>query len=85
MFKVARDDAEKQICEKLQQKLDEFLKLQDYDWNLIEPQGHASKFITNIIPFLQNTFASFSNLPVRSKFLIAKNIQFTSINKFICK
>ncbi|XP_012286847.1 exocyst complex component 6B isoform X3 [Orussus abietinus] len=63
MFRVARDDAEKQICDKLKQKLDEFLELENYDWNLAEPQGHASGFITDLIAFLQSTFTCFTNLP----------------------
>ncbi|KMQ87316.1 exocyst complex component 6 [Lasius niger] len=63
MFRVARDDAEKQICDKLKKKLDEFLELENYDWNLAEPQGHASGFITDLIAFLQSTFTCFTNLP----------------------
>ncbi|KAJ8674775.1 hypothetical protein QAD02_010561 [Eretmocerus hayati] len=63
MFRVARDDAEKQICEKLKRKLDEFLELENYDWNLSEAQGHASGFITDLIAFLQSTFTCFTNLP----------------------
>lgn len=63
MFRVARDDAERQICEKLKQKLDEFLELENYDWLLVEPQGHASSFITDLIAFLKSIFLSFTNLP----------------------
>ncbi|XP_063985122.1 exocyst complex component 6 isoform X1 [Diachasmimorpha longicaudata] len=63
MFRVAREDAEKQICDKLKRKLDEFLELENYDWNLAEPQGHASGFITDLIAFLQSTFTCFTNLP----------------------
>ncbi|XP_043487357.1 exocyst complex component 6B isoform X1 [Polistes fuscatus] len=63
MFRVAREDAETQICEKLEKKLDEFLELENYDWNLSEPQGHASGFITDLIAFLQSTFTCFTNLP----------------------
>uniref|UniRef100_A0A1B6C9M8 Exocyst complex component n=1 Tax=Clastoptera arizonana TaxID=38151 RepID=A0A1B6C9M8_9HEMI len=63
LFRVARDDAEKQICEKLKHKLDEFLELENYDWLLGEPQGHASSFITDLIAFLHSTFQSFTNLP----------------------
>ncbi|XP_014229017.1 exocyst complex component 6 [Trichogramma pretiosum] len=63
MFRVARDDAEKQICDKLNLKLDEFLGLENYDWNLAEPQGHASGFITDLIAFLLSTFTCFTNLP----------------------
>ncbi|XP_075221947.1 exocyst complex component Sec15 isoform X2 [Lycorma delicatula] len=64
LFRVARDDAEKQICEKLKCKVDEFLELENYDWSLGEPQGHASSFITDLIAFLQSTFATFTDLPV---------------------
>ncbi|XP_046981248.1 exocyst complex component 6B isoform X1 [Schistocerca americana] len=63
MFRVARDDAERQICEKLKQKLDEFLELENYDWMLVEPRGHASSFITDLIAFLNSIFQSFTNLP----------------------
>jgi hypothetical protein len=64
LFKEARDDAEKQICDKLKNKIDEFLELENYDWMLGEPQGHASSFITDLIAFLRTTFQSFTNLPV---------------------
>ena len=64
MFRVARDDAERQICDKLKCKLDEFLELENYDWLLVEPKGHASSFITDLIAFLQSIFLSFTNLPV---------------------
>ncbi|KAB0802458.1 hypothetical protein PPYR_04644 [Photinus pyralis] len=63
LFRVAREDAVRQICEKLQQKLKEFLELEAYDWLLVEPQGHASSFVTDLIAFLQTTFRSFTNLP----------------------
>lgn len=64
MFRVSREDAVRQICEKLKQKLDEFLELENYDWLLIEPKGHASSYISDIIAFLQTTFHSFTNIPV---------------------
>ncbi|KAK4882101.1 hypothetical protein RN001_005420 [Aquatica leii] len=63
MFRVAREDAVRQICEKLRQKLKEFLELETYDWLLVEPRGHASSFVTDLIAFLQTTFHSFTNLP----------------------
>lgn len=65
MFRVAREDAVRHICEKLRHKLNEFLELQNYDWELIEPQGLASSFVSDLIAFLQSTFQSFTNLPVR--------------------
>ncbi|GJQ74258.1 hypothetical protein Trydic_g19159 [Trypoxylus dichotomus] len=63
MFRVAREDAVKQICEKLKQKVDEFLELESYDWLLVEPQGQASTFISDLIEYLNTTFVSFTNLP----------------------
>lgn len=63
MFRVAREDAERQICLKLRAKLDEFFDLENYDWLLIEPDGHASTFIVDLIAFLQSIFQSFTNLP----------------------
>lgn len=66
LFRVAREDAIRQICEKLKQKLNEFFDLECYDWLLGEPQGHASSFISDLIAFLQTTFHSFTNLPVSS-------------------
>lgn len=64
LFRVAREDAVCQICEKLRQKLTEFVELESYDWLLVEPQGHASSFVTDLIAFLKTTFQSFTNLPV---------------------
>ncbi|KAI5706490.1 hypothetical protein M8J76_006185 [Diaphorina citri] len=72
LFRVARDDAERQICEKLKNKLDSFLELENYDWLLVEPQGHASSFITDLIAFLQSIFQSFTNIP-------------SSVAKEVCK
>ncbi|XP_018328185.1 exocyst complex component 6 isoform X2 [Agrilus planipennis] len=73
MFRVAREDAVKQICEKLRQKLNEFLELESYDWLLVEPQGHASSFISDMIAFLQTTFHSFTNLPAEVAQLACKS------------
>ena len=36
MFQAARDDAEQQICDNLEKKVDEFLDLENYDWLLGE-------------------------------------------------
>ncbi|XP_019866312.1 exocyst complex component 6 [Aethina tumida] len=63
MFRVAREDAVRQICEKLKEKINHFLELENYDWILVEPSGHASSFISDLIAFLQTTFHSFTNLP----------------------
>lgn len=63
MFQVARAEAEMQVSAKLCLKLDDFFdELESYDWLLVEPIGHASPFITDMIAFLQSTFQSFSYL-----------------------
>lgn len=80
MFRVAREDAVRQICEKLRQKLNEFYELESYDWLLVEPTGHASSYISDLIAFLQTTFQSFTNLPVsievhmRGSVLVVQNL-----------
>lgn len=88
MFRVAREDAVRQICEKLKQKLDEFLELENYDWLLIEPKGHASSYISDIIAFLQTTFQSFTNIPVSCKIgftSLANLFDFTPLNYSIAE
>lgn len=63
MFQAARSEAEMQVSAKLCSKLDDFFEeLESYDWLLVEPIGHASSFITDMIAFLQSTFQSFSYL-----------------------
>jgi exocyst complex component 6 len=63
MFQVARSEAEMQVSTKLCSKLDDFFEeLEGYDWLLVEPIGHASPFISDMIAFLQSTFQSFSNI-----------------------
>lgn len=63
MFHVARAEAEMQVSSKLCSKLDDFFdELESYDWLLVDPIGHASPFITDMIAFLQSTFHSFSYL-----------------------
>ncbi|XP_032523601.2 exocyst complex component 6 [Danaus plexippus] len=63
MFQAARDDAEKQICEKLEKKVDEFLDLENYDWLLVEPSGQASSFVTDMLSYLSGVLTSLEQLP----------------------
>ncbi|CAK1552733.1 unnamed protein product [Leptosia nina] len=67
MFQAARDDAERQICENLQQKVDEFLDLENYDWSLVEPTGQASSFVTDMLGYLSGVLASLEQLPQRAR------------------
>ncbi|CAG9857330.1 unnamed protein product [Phyllotreta striolata] len=73
LFSVSREDAVRQICEKLKQKLDEFFELENYDWLLVEPNGHASVYISDIIAFLHATFQSFTNIPQEAAQMACKS------------
>lgn len=63
MFKDARSDAEQHIYQQLNAKIDEFMDLASYDWTMMEPKGHASSYIMDLMAFLQSIFMSFTNLP----------------------
>lgn len=65
MFKDARADAEAQIYRKLNDQIDQFLSLADYDWTLVEATGQASSFVSDLIAWLKSTFQAFTNLPYR--------------------
>ena len=65
MFKDIRADAESQIYIRLNQKIDEFLELANYDWMLVESPGMASPYISDLIAFLKSTFEAFTNLPLK--------------------
>ncbi|XP_048457033.1 exocyst complex component 6B-like [Rhincodon typus] len=62
-FKDCRHAAEGEIYTKLNQKIDQFLQLADYDWMRAEPNGHASDYLIDLIAFLRSTFAVFTHLP----------------------
>ncbi|KAL7990483.1 hypothetical protein Chor_013913 [Crotalus horridus] len=63
-FKDARHAAEGEIYTKLNQKIDEFIQLADYDWTMIEPDGRASGYLMDLINFLRSIFQVFTHLPV---------------------
>ncbi|XP_044521622.1 exocyst complex component 6 isoform X3 [Gracilinanus agilis] len=62
-FKDARHSAEGEIYTKLNQKIDEFVQLADYDWTMSEPDGRASGYLMDLINFLRSTFQVFTHLP----------------------
>nr|XP_020638562.1 exocyst complex component 6 isoform X4 [Pogona vitticeps] len=62
-FKDARHAAEGEIYTKLNQKIDEFIQLADYDWTMGEPDGRASGYLMDLINFLRSTFQVFTHLP----------------------
>nr|XP_032642985.1 exocyst complex component 6B-like [Chelonoidis abingdonii] len=62
-FKDARHAAEEEIYTNLNQKIDQFLQLADYDWMVAEPGSKASDYLVDLIAFLRSTFAVFTHLP----------------------
>ncbi|XP_074003213.1 exocyst complex component 6B isoform X5 [Numenius arquata] len=59
----ARHAAEEEIYTNLNQKIDQFLQLADYDWMAMEPGSKASDYLVDLIGFLRSTFAVFTHLP----------------------
>ncbi|POI33801.1 hypothetical protein CIB84_002447, partial [Bambusicola thoracicus] len=66
-FKDARHAAEGEIYTKLNQKIDEFIQIADYDWTMSESDGRASGYLMDLINFLRSTFQVFTHLPVSVK------------------
>ncbi|XP_024865267.1 exocyst complex component 6 isoform X6 [Kryptolebias marmoratus] len=62
-FKDARHAAEGEIYTKLNQKIDEFIQLADYEWDMSESDGRASGYLMDLINFLRSTFQVFTHLP----------------------
>lgn len=60
----ARHAAEGEIYTKLNQKIDEFVQLADYDWTMAESDGRASGYLMDLINFLRSIFQVFTHLPV---------------------
>uniref|UniRef100_A0A0N5ALF3 Exocyst complex component n=1 Tax=Syphacia muris TaxID=451379 RepID=A0A0N5ALF3_9BILA len=63
VFRDARSEVEQQVDHALQDKVDAFLELASYDWELSNSSGRASDYVTDLIKFLETTFVSFNNLP----------------------
>uniref|UniRef100_A0A3Q4I744 Exocyst complex component n=1 Tax=Neolamprologus brichardi TaxID=32507 RepID=A0A3Q4I744_NEOBR len=59
----ARHAAEGEIYTKLNQKIDEFIQLADYEWGMAESDGRASGYLMDLINFLRSTFQVFTHLP----------------------
>ncbi|KAJ8332159.1 hypothetical protein SKAU_G00428390 [Synaphobranchus kaupii] len=62
-FKDARHAAEAEIYTNLNQKIDQFLQLADYDWMALQGSGQASDYLSDLIAFLCSTFTVFTHLP----------------------
>jgi len=63
VFRDARSEVEQLIDEKLREKVDDFLELAAYDWELPQASGVASDYIADLIKFLNTTFTAFTQLP----------------------
>ncbi|XP_052577787.1 exocyst complex component 6B isoform X2 [Peromyscus californicus insignis] len=59
----ARHAAEEEIYTNLNQKIDQFLQLADYDWMTGDLDTKASDYLVDLIAFLRSTFAVFTHLP----------------------
>eukprot|EP00079_Xenopus_tropicalis_P016647 XP_004915790.1 PREDICTED: exocyst complex component 6B isoform X4 [Xenopus tropicalis] len=62
-FKDARQAAEEEIYTNLNQKIDQFLQLADYDWLAADSSTQASDYLLDLVAFLNSTFAVFTHLP----------------------
>ncbi|XP_075429397.1 exocyst complex component 6B isoform X4 [Ascaphus truei] len=62
-FKDARQAAEEEIYTNLNQKIDQFLQLADYNWMASESSSRASDYLVDLVAFLNSTFAVFTHLP----------------------
>ncbi|VDM64718.1 unnamed protein product [Angiostrongylus costaricensis] len=47
----------------IRDKVDAFIELAQYDWELPASSGYASEYISDLINYLSTTFLSFTNLP----------------------
>jgi len=65
IFKDIRSEAEEEIHNKLESKIDEFLELANYNWLMSELLGMASPWLMDLIAFLNSVFLQFTNLPVK--------------------
>ncbi|RXM30338.1 Exocyst complex component 6B [Acipenser ruthenus] len=62
-FKDARHTAEEEIYTNLNQKIDQFLQLADYDWMAAQGSCEPSDYLSDLIAFLYSTFTVFTHLP----------------------
>ncbi|RNA09952.1 exocyst complex component 6B [Brachionus plicatilis] len=63
VFKDLRSEAETQIYELLNRKIDQLLDLESFNWNMTEAQGQASDYMKLLLNFLKSNLDSFSHLP----------------------
>lgn len=87
IFQDARHAAEEEIYTNLNQKIDQFLQLADYDWMTGDLGNKASDYLVDLIAFLRSTFAVFTHLPVSDNcFHFARHTEKSSLKlvKVVC-
>ncbi|KAJ7392374.1 Exocyst complex component 6 [Desmophyllum pertusum] len=62
-FKDMRAEAEQQVYEGLNMKIEEFLELANYNWVPAKSRLHASSYLVDLLDYLHTTFLNFSALP----------------------
>uniref|UniRef100_A0A1I8ATR9 Exocyst complex component n=1 Tax=Steinernema glaseri TaxID=37863 RepID=A0A1I8ATR9_9BILA len=65
VFRDVRSEVEQHIDGALKRKVDDFMELASYDWEMSNAGGVASDYIADLIKFLTTTFTSFTNLPIQ--------------------
>lgn len=62
-FKDMRSEAEQQVYERLNMKIEEFLELANYNWVPSNSRSQASSYLVDLLDYLHTTFLNFSTLP----------------------
>lgn len=62
-FKDMRAEAEQQVYERLNMKIEEFIELANYNWVPDQSRLHASSYLVDLLDYLHTTFLNFSTLP----------------------
>lgn len=84
IFQDACHAAEGEIYTKLNQKIDEFIQLADYEWGMAESDGRASGYLMDLINFLRSTFQVFTHLPVSLVILLTSDPLNLSLFSWYC-
>ncbi|CAH3122429.1 unnamed protein product [Pocillopora meandrina] len=62
-FKDMRAEAEQQVYERLNMKIEDFVELANYNWVPVNSRLHASSYLVDLLDYLHTTFLNFTTLP----------------------
>ncbi|KAK3749624.1 hypothetical protein QZH41_012961, partial [Actinostola sp. cb2023] len=62
-FKDIRAEIEQQMYERLNDKIEDFIQLANYNWTPSGPRKQPSSYIVDLLAYLNSTFLNFSALP----------------------